>query len=77
MRSSPDRSSWMEALMDLAPEPKEIVINQQKYLLDWDDIITIPEKNETEQIDMDNKCKIGIYNKENINNPISWITLHP
>jgi hypothetical protein len=80
LRSSPDKSSWMEALMDLAPEPKEIVINQEVYLLDWDDIITIPEKDnfdiEENDIDiMDNKCKIGIYNKENIDDPISWITL--
>lgn len=70
----------MEALMDLAPEPKETVINQEVYLLDWDDIITIPEKDnfdiEENDIDiMDNKCKIGIYNKENIDDPISWITL--
>lgn len=72
LRSSQDKSSWMEALMDMAPEPKEIVINQEVYLLDWDDIITIPENNID---DMDNKCKIGIYNKENIDDPITWITL--
>ena len=76
LRSSQDKSSWMEALMDMAPEPKEIVINQEVYLLDWDDIITIPENNKKDTFEvMDNKCKIGIYNKENIDDPISWITL--
>ena len=82
LRSSPDKSSWMSALMDMAPEPKEIVINQQVYLLDWDGIITIPENNKKDKFEikeyvdiMDKKCKIGIYNKENIDDPISWITL--
>ena len=72
----------MSALMDMAPEPKEIVINQQVYLLDWDDIITIPENNKKDKFEikenidiMDKKCKIGIYNKENIDDPISWMTL--
>lgn len=82
LRSSEDKSSWMSALMDLAPEPKEIVINKKIYLLDWDDIITIPEKNKKDKFEikenidiMDKKCKIGIYNKENIDDPITWITL--
>lgn len=85
LRSSPDKSSWMSALMDLAPEPTTILINDQIYLLDWDDIVTIPEnKQNVEEInindindiyDIDNNNKIGIYDKENKNEPITWIML--
>jgi hypothetical protein len=59
LQQSSDKFSWMEALMDLAPDPELTIINSKNYLLDWDNIVTLPPNHDPN--DYSNCSQIGVY----------------